>query len=388
MSNRLYACITKDALDLNVTKKHKSRKLNSRVVQAAFLKAVAWPKGSVIKIAFVRGPIMLPDGNATTVDPEFTQDKADWVKATVEKYLVPFLGTIKITWDVSINESDVRITFVKDAGAFSLLGVESKTAPKNTATMNLGWLDKDQSDTDKNPELTGTGVVVVHEFGHMLGMIHEHQRGDAPLDWNKPVVYRAMATPPNSWDKETTDEQIFKQVEMSTLNASRFDPFSVMEYIFPDSFFKTPPKLQHTKYLSNLDIVWICKLYNDGKLPPGVNEDGTGTNPFGGATGNGEDLDSQTSWLQKNWYWLFLIIFFGFLIIFFWIKMKARWKTGRYAPTYTGGYNSMPSSEQSSEQFSEQSSEQFSEQSSEQFSEQFSEQSATPKYMQPNRLYV
>ena len=314
MSGTLYACLTKDLLHNRVVAKHKEVNSDIHVVRAAFQKSVIWPANSVINIAFCQGQVLLPDSD-TKIDANFSQDKADWVRQTIEKYYVPFLATIKLVWDVSVDESDVRISFIEEAGAFSVLGTQALTIPKDTITMNLGWLDRDNSNTDK-ATLTGTGVVVVHEFGHMLGMIHEHQRGDIPLQWNKPVVYAALGAPPNSWDKEQVDSQIFTQYDMSTLNASNFDAGSVMEYVFPDNYFINKPNLKDNRYLSNLDIVWVCKIYNNGNLPSGVNEDGTGTNPFGGDTGTGTYIlgNDDKSWLEKNWYWFLIGVIILFII--------------------------------------------------------------------------
>lgn len=102
------------------------------------------------------------------------------------------------------------------------------------------------------------------------------------------------------------DVKIFNQYDVSSFNGSKFDKHYVMEYIFPNNFFTTPPNLTQTKYLSNLDIIWINKTYPGKPLPPGINLDGTGNNPFGGASGTGENTDNDTgeNWFEKNWIWL------------------------------------------------------------------------------------
>lgn len=321
MSNILYACLTSDPEKRKIPTKSDDPK----ILKAAFQKNAIWPPNSVIKIGFGKGKILLPNGDNTFVDANFSQEKADWVQKTIEKYIIPFLGTIKFVWNTPLVDSDVRISFVKEAGAFSVIGTEAKEIKeKNMMTMNLGWIDKDDSG---KKSLRGTGVVVVHEFGHMLGLVHEHQRGDSPLKWNKELVYKVLGGPPNKWNKEQVDDQIFKKLDMNTLNASKFDPNSVMEYIFPSEYFLVDPKLKDNAYLSNLDIVWISKIYNNGKLPDGINEDGTGTNPFGGGTGTGvslmkgaeENVNAEKSWLQNNWYWIAIV---GVLIILILILRK------------------------------------------------------------------
>jgi len=60
--------------------------------------------------------------------------------------------------------------------------------------MNFGWFDDNTSDS----EFSRT---VIHEFGHALGMIHEHQHPLAAIPWDKDKVYTYYAGYPNYWSK-------------------------------------------------------------------------------------------------------------------------------------------------------------------------------------------
>ena len=290
MKNTLYACLTKDPLHHNIINKHNDVNSDIHIVRAAFQKSLIWPQNSTIKIAFAQKPINTPDDNKT-YNPQYTKEKADWVEKVVEKYWAPFIN-LKFVWGVPIEDSDVRISFIPELGAFSLVGTEAlKVTNKDTITMNLGWLDQNYWNTDNKEDLIGTGVVVVHEFGHLLGLIHEHQRPDIPFKWNTELVYASLEGKPNYWSKEQVDNNIFNQPKMTTLNASKFDKYSVMQYIFPNNFFISPPNLIPTKYLSNLDIVWANKTYPDPSkpLPKGMTPNGLGRNPFGGSEVPGTD---------------------------------------------------------------------------------------------------
>ena len=81
-----------------------------------------------------------------------------------------------------------------------------------------------------------------------------------------------------------------------------------MEYIFPVTYFNKQPKLTPTKYLSNLDIIWMNKMYPGKHLPYGMTPDGKGPNPFGGSTDPGEagTGSGDSNWLNDNWYWLII----------------------------------------------------------------------------------
>ena len=48
-----------------------------------------------------------------------------------------------------------------------------------------------------------------HEFGHLLGMIHEHQNPSSnPIQWNKQAVVKALSGPPNNWDLATIQHKL------------------------------------------------------------------------------------------------------------------------------------------------------------------------------------
>ena len=97
----------------------------------------------------------------------------------MKKNIVPLVN-LSFEWDVPLQNSDVRISFIKSLGSFSYLGTQALQQDKNSITMNLGWTDQDVKSSD-DPILAGTGVNIIHEFGHLLGMIHEHSRADAKI---------------------------------------------------------------------------------------------------------------------------------------------------------------------------------------------------------------
>lgn len=240
--------------------------------RAAFLKDSIWESDTILPVYFMEG----------------SDKQRRWVQHIITSLVAPLVN-IQFRWstdDPSIdrNTSKIRITFNPENGAYSYVGKECLNISPSLETMNLGWLD---DETDFNAEETrGTGQVIVHEFLHALGMIHEHQNPkDSCLLWNKPIVYADMAKAPNRWDKATTDVNVLDRYTQDQLNGSSYDPLSIMHYPFPAKFLCNPCNLQTgiNPYMSKLDKEWLKKMYpraDDMDSGSGII---TAINPFSGS---------------------------------------------------------------------------------------------------------
>ena len=79
------------------------------------------------------------------------------------------------------TEADITISF-KDKTSWSLIGTDSKTT---VPSMNLGWLTINTSDEEYRR-------VVLHEFGHALGLVHEHQNPNNNTIQRRHIAHRAI----------------------------------------------------------------------------------------------------------------------------------------------------------------------------------------------------
>ena len=232
-------------------------------LQAAFLSAKIWPKNSKIKIGFLSDgkDVTRTPNNALTakttskLDPIQNQitnmSTIDAVKLTVNERIKPMIESyIDISFVDDNSKANVLMDFNPDKGAWALVGtdhIKSTNKNKQSATINLGWFDI---------------PTLLHELGHMLGMIHEHQNPDGnPIDWKPQAVY-SWAANTEGWSKDVTKKNILQKYDSNTLNSSEFDPLSVMLYFFPGSLTEDNIGTHENLRLSGMDVLWICKMYN------------------------------------------------------------------------------------------------------------------------------
>ncbi|MBC7745158.1 MAG: peptidase [Flavobacterium sp.] len=193
----------------------------------AFVTKKKWVNGTLLRVKFVGG----------------TADQHDIVK----KYAIEWstYGNIKFDFGNSLD-SEIRIAFEND-GAWSYIGTDCLSIPRNTHTMNFGWLDQG---------------VVLHEFGHALGMIHEHQNPLGGIQWNKPEVYEDLGGSPNFWDKATIDNNMFKTYDKNQINGTNLDQKSIMLYSIPGSWTTDGFSSQENKELSVSDKAFMGDVSN------------------------------------------------------------------------------------------------------------------------------
>lgn len=127
------------------------------------------------------------------------------------------------------SEADIRVAFQQGNGSWSFLGTHAQQIPAGEPTMNYGWLTPDSSDDDVRR-------VVLHEFGHAIGLIHEHQNPEKPIQWNRAAVIADLSGPPNNWDEQTIEHNIFKKYSTQDVTGTETDKDSIMMYPIPQSW--------------------------------------------------------------------------------------------------------------------------------------------------------
>jgi hypothetical protein len=200
------------------------------------------------KLAIITGKKWLPKGQVLGVrflDGSKTQ------RAKVQQHAEEWMAYASVRFDWSAGASaQVRISFQADPGSWSAIGTDclhTDYFKKSEPTMNFGWLRDDTDDVEYRR-------VVVHEFGHALGAIHEHQNPKGGIVWNEQAVYAAFSGPPNNWSRDEIRSNILDKYSYDQLNGTKFDPKSIMLYPFPKELIKGPPALARTGTATNTDL--------------------------------------------------------------------------------------------------------------------------------------
>jgi len=228
---------------------------DSKKLQAAFFTKKLWPSGSKIKVGFLSTGDLITRTNMSEItkgkdlDPLQNQVLSlsiqDAIKKIVKERIQPLVN-LDISFVDNPTEADVRISFDKDGGSWSLVGTDH-LQEKNAATMNFGWFDV---------------PTVIHEFGHMIGLIHEHQnpKGQKIMWDDKKVIEWAKDS--QGWSEQTTKQNIINKYDKNSINGSDFDPLSIMLYFFPASLTKNNVGTEQNFRLSGQDVIWIDKMYH------------------------------------------------------------------------------------------------------------------------------
>lgn len=224
---------------------------------AMFVTGVIWPHDTPLTIGFFRDDgekrvrfekSYLTDINRDPIENEIHNMKPiDAVKYVLMKRLQPYLAMPLVFVD-DVQTANIRIKFDEaSSGSWSIIGATARTEASDMWTMNLGWI------------CAGT---ILHEFGHALGMAHEHQNlVDNPIQWDRAFIYK-WSRDNMGWSREKTDINFFQVFETSQTNGSSFDIASIMLYPLPIGFAKHGLTWDTNRIFSRQDVLWITKYYN------------------------------------------------------------------------------------------------------------------------------
>src|SRR5271157_3430033 len=142
------------------------------IVELALQNVYKWKNGQVITVRFLSDPLGIAD--------EVLGYASEWTQyANIQFHASKRLG------------SDIRIAF-DSPGSWSEIGTDCRSVANYGATMNFG-------DFTANSSTAAIRRTVLHEFGHALGCIHEHQSPSTGILWDTVAVDNYYGSPPLGW---------------------------------------------------------------------------------------------------------------------------------------------------------------------------------------------
>ncbi len=181
-----------------------------RDLSIAVLRRKLWRPGRTLRVRFLDG------------DPQ--------VQQRVQAKAMEWMDVANIKFDFGDHRrAEIRIAFEPD-GSWSYVGTDALLVrDQNEPTMNYGWFTPNSSDDE-------ISRVVLHEFGHALGCIHEHQHPKIPFQWDEEAVMDYYTNPPNNWSPDQVRFNVLDRYSANITNFSNYDEHSIMLYPISNAF--------------------------------------------------------------------------------------------------------------------------------------------------------
>lgn len=231
----------------------------ARQVRGVVARAITWRPGQTVKVCFKAG--------SRGAQERVIRVAREWMQfANVVFDFHEGGGPRQCT-----GGEDIKIDFVDNKGWWSAYGTISR---QRDPSMNLQFFGVDTPRYTNGQPVSELELrrIILHEFGHALGMMHEHQSPNAECDKeiNWDAAYRMGAQ--MGWDKDMVHAQMRQLANADEFNMTTVDRRSIMHYsLAPDLFTQGRQSkcwVPDNNDLSEQDRMFIASIYPRTGGPP------------------------------------------------------------------------------------------------------------------------